>query len=447
MTNTLPPGPKLSRVGGYLLALHRHRAPDFLLGLARDYGDVASFRAGGQHYVLLSHPDHVRDVLITRQENFSKWRGEPGRAVFFGEGLLVAEGEMHRRHRRLMQPSFHRQRIAAYAETIVEQGALRAERWRDGETLDAAREMRHITLPSISKTMFHARSEGEADEIERCMAGVLSHSRAFSFAPVKLLLKLPLPASRRFLRGQERLDAMIYRLIAERRRSGEDRGDLLSMLLAARDEDGGAGLTDSQVRDQAITIFLAGYETTALALAWTWYLLAQHPEVEARLQDELDAVLGGRPPTFADLPRLPYTERVLNESLRIYPPNWRIERWAVRDCEVGDYFVPAGSHVVLSQYVMHRDPRYFPDPFRFDPDRWAPEARAARPQYSFFPFGAGPHRCLGEMFAIMESVLLLATLAQRWRMRLARAAPRVEMQALHILRPRRGIHVRLERRG
>lgn len=447
MTNRLPPGPKLSRVGQYLLALRRHQAPDFLLGLARDYGDVTSFRAGGQRYVFLNHPDHVRDVLITRQENFLKWRGKPGRAVFLGEGLLVTEGEMHRQHRRLMQPSFHRQRLAGYAATIVEQGARRRDAWRDGETFDAAREMRRITLPSISKTMFQARSEGEADEVDRCMVGVMSHSRAFSVAPVRLLIKLPLPASRRFLRAQERLDAMIYRMIAERRRSGEDRGDLLSMLLQARGEDGGGGLSDQHVRDEAMAIFLAGYEPAALALAWTWYTLARHPEVEAALHEELDTVLGGRPPTFEDLPRLAYTERVLNESLRMYPPTWRVARWAVEDCEVGDYFVPGGSQVILSQYVLHHDPRYFPDPFRFDPDRWKPEAKASRPQYSFFPFGAGPHRCLGETFAVMEGVLILATLAQRWRMRPAPAAPRVEMQALHMLRPKRGIQMKVERRG
>jgi cytochrome P450 len=236
-------------------------------------------------------------------------------------------------------------------------------------------------------------------------------------------------------------------MIVERRREGSDRGDLLSMLLLARDEEGGEGLTDAQVRDQAMTIFLAGYETTALALAWTWYLLAQNPEAEARLHEELDAVLGGRLPTFEDVPRLDYTARVFNESLRLYPPTWRLVRWAIEDCEFGGYVVPAGSQVIVSQYVMHHDERYFPDPFRFDPERWTPEAKAERPQYSFFPFGGGPRRCLGETFAVVEGVLLLATLARHWRLRLVASGPPVEMEPLHMLRPKRGIQMRLERRS
>jgi cytochrome P450 len=240
---------------------------------------------------------------------------------------------------------------------------------------------------------------------------------------------------------------MIYRMIDERRREGGDRGDLLSMLLLTRDEEGGGALTDAQVRDQAMTIFLAGYESTALTLAWAWYLLAQNSGVEARLHAELDAVLGGRLPTFEDLPRLEYTGRVLSESMRLYPPAWRLVRWAIEDCEFGGYVVPAGSQVIVSQYVMHHDERYFPDPFRFDPERWTPEAKASRPQYSFFPFGGGPRRCLGETFAVVEGVLLLATLAQRWRLRRAAGVPPVEMLPLHMLRPKRGIRMRLERRG
>jgi cytochrome P450 len=445
-TNLLPPGPSQGRLSEYLLALRRPDTLGFMLDLARQYGDVAAFRAGGQRYFLLNHPDYVRDVLVTRESNFLKGRGRRRGAQFLGDGLIISEGETHRRQRRLMQPAFHRGRIESYARVMVEQGALACERWRDGETFDAAQEMRRITIPIVGRTLFHTETVGEAEEVDRAMTGVLTHFRAFRAAPAYLLERLPLPESRRFLKSWARLDEMIYRMIGERRRAGVDRGDLLSMLLLARDEEGGEGLSDAQVRDQAMTIFLAGYETTALALAWTWLLLAQNPEAERKLHEELDAVLGERLPTFEDVPRLDYTARVFNESLRRYPPTWRLVRSAIEDCEFGGYVVPAGAQVIVSQYVMHHDARYFPDPFRFDPERWTPEARAARPPYSFFPFGGGPRRCLGESFAMIEGVLLLATLAQRWRLRLAAGGPPVELQPLHMLRPKRGIHMRLERR-
>jgi cytochrome P450 len=445
--NPLPPGPAQSRIGEYLLALRRTDALGFMLGVARRYGDVACFRAGGQRYYLLNHPDYVRDVLVTREENFLKGRGPRRGVQLLGEGLIVSEGDEHRRQRRLMQPAFHRQRVEGYARVMVEQAEQACERWRDGATFDAAQEMRRVTLSVVCQTLFGTGAVGEAEEADRAMTDVLKHFRAFRVAPAHILERLPLPESRRFRGAWERLDRMIYRMIAERRREGGDRGDLLSMLLLARDEEGGGALTDAQVRDQAMTIFLAGYESTALTLAWAWYLLARNPEAEARLHEELDAVLGGRLPTYEDLPRLEYAGRVLNESMRLYPPAWRLVRWAIDDCEFGGYVIPAGSQVIVSQYVMHHDERYFPDPFHFDPERWAPEARAARPQYSFFPFGAGRRRCLGEVFALMEGVLLLATLARRWRLRLAPAGLPVEMQALHMLRPKRGIHMRLERRG
>jgi cytochrome P450 len=445
--NLVPPGPKQSRISEYLLALRRPDTLAFMLGLARQYGDVAAFRAGGERYFLLNHPDHVRDVLVTRESNFLKGRGRRRGAQFLGDGLIISEGETHRRQRRLMQPAFHRQRIESYARVMVEQGDAACANWRDTETFDVAQEMRRITIPIVSRTLFRTETVGEAEEVDRAMTGVLTHFRAFRAAPAYLLEKLPLPEPRRFLKSWERLDEMIYRMIVERRREGADRGDLLSMLLLARDEEGGEGLTDAQVRDQAMTIFLAGYETTALALAWTWYLLAQNPEAEARLHEELDAVLGGRLPTFEDVPRLDYTARVFNESLRLYPPTWRLVRWAIEDCEFGGYVVPAGSQVIVSQYVMHHDERYFPDPFRFDPERWTPEAKAERPQYSFFPFGGGPRRCLGETFAVVEGVLLLATLARHWRLRLVASGPPVEMEPLHMLRPKRGIQMRLERRS
>jgi cytochrome P450 len=264
----------------------------------------------------------------------------------------------------------------------------------------------------------------------------------------ELMEKFPLlPPVRRFRRARERLDRIIYRIIDERRRSKEDRGDLLSMLLLAEDEEGGgAGMSNEQVRDEAMTLFLAGHETTANLLAWTWYLLSQHPEVEAKLHAELDAVLeAGRLPAVEDLPRLRYTEMVVAEVMRLYPPAWAVGRRAVEDHEFGGYRVPAGSLILVSQYVMHRDPRFFPDPERFDPERWTDEAKQARPQFSYFPFGGGPRRCIGEAFAWMEAALIIATLASRWRMRLA-PGRKVEAQPRITLRPAGGVPVTLERR-
>jgi cytochrome P450 len=258
--------------------------------------------------------------------------------------------------------------------------------------------------------------------------------------------KLPLPQTRRFHRARERLDATVYRMIEERRRSSHDRGDLLSMLLLAQDEEGDTGrMTDEQVRDEALTIFLAGHETTANALTWTWYLLSEHKDVETKLHQEIDAVLGLRLPTTDDVPRLRYTEMVLAESMRLYPPAWALGRLARADYEVGGYVVPAGALVLLSQYVAHRDPRYFPDPTRFDPERWTPEARESRPQYSYFPFGGGPRRCIGEGFAWMEGILLIATIAQRFSLRLVPNHP-VELRPVITLRPKHGMRMTLSKR-
>jgi cytochrome P450 len=321
-----------------------------------------------------------------------------------------------------------------------------ASRWRDGEVLDVWPEMLRLTLGIVGRTLFGADVESESDEVGRAMRAATLQYRAFKLPGAKLWERLPLPHLLRFQRGKRMLREVVLRLIEERRREARDHGDLLSMLLAAEGEDGGGGMTAEQVWDEALTIFIAGYDTTATALMWTWYALSQNPGAESRLHEELDEVLGGgRPAGFEDLPRLRYTERVLCEAMRLYPPTWRLVRRAVRDFPVGGYTVPGGSLVVLCQYAMHRDPRYFPDPERFDPERWTPEAKAARPQFAYFPFGGGPRRCVGESFAMTEGVLLLATLARRWRVRPVEGHP-VELFPEHLLRAKRGMPVRLERR-
>ena len=439
------PGPKSFWPVGHVVQFRRDPLA-LLTRLAREYGDVVRFLAATQPVYLLNHPDHVRDVLVTHHARFKKGRALQRAKRLLGEGLLTSEGEFWRRQRRLAQPAFHRQRVNSYAGTMVEHAEKTSARWRDGETLDVAAEMMRLTLAVVGKTLFDADVESDADEVGAALSEVMSLFGYLMLPFSELLEKLPLPPRRRFERARARLDAVIYRIIEERRREGRDRGDLLSTLLHAVDEEGDrTGMTDEQLRDEVMTLFLAGHETTANALAWTWYLLSQNPEAEARLHAELEEVLSGRPPTAEDLPRLRYTEMVLAEAMRLYPPAWILGRRALEAYEVGGYNIPRGSLVILSPYVMHRDPRFYPEPERFDPERWTPEARAARPQFSYFPFGGGPRRCIGEGFAWMEMVLVVATLAQRWRLRLA-PGQRIEPQTGVTLRPRRGVLMTPERR-
>ncbi len=441
------PGPRALWPVGQVYAL-RTDPLKLLARLAREYGDVVRFWGGPQPMYLLNHPDYVRDMLVTRNTSFMKGRGLQRAKRLLGEGLLTSEGEFWRRQRRLAQPAFHRQRINAYASTMVEYASKTSARWRDGETFDVASEMMRLTLAVVGKTLFDADVESDADEVGAALTDVMNLFDYLMLPFSELLEKLPLPQVRRFERARARLDAVIYRIIEERRRESRDRGDLLSMLLHAVDEEGDrTGMTDEQLRDEVMTIFLAGHETTSNALAWTWYLLSQNPEAEAKLHKELDEVLQGRPPTAEDFTRLRYTEMVVSESMRLYPPAWALGRFALEDYEVGGYLIPKGSLILVSQYVLHRDPRFWPEPERFDPERFTPEAKATRPQFSYFPFGGGPRRCVGEGFAWMEAVLILAALAQRWRLRLVNGAA-VGTEPLITLRPARGgIRMRLESRS
>jgi cytochrome P450 len=439
-----PPGPKGQLIGGNFRPFRRD-ALSYLQQATKDYGDIVYFRFGPQHVYFLNHPDHIKDVLVTHHQSFMKGRALQRSKRLLGEGLLTSEGDFHRRQRRLAQPAFHRGRIASYGGVMTEMAARTTSRWHDGETLDISQEMMRLTLAIVGKTLFDADVEREADEIGAALTAVMELFDMLLMPFSELLEKLPLPHVRRFKRAKERLDTTIYRIIEERRRSKEDRGDLLSMLLSARDEEGdGGGMSDLQVRDEVMTLFLAGHETTSNALTWTWYLLSEHAEVEEKLHAELDAVLEGRPPAFEDVARLRYTEMVLAEAMRLYPPAWAIGRLALKEYEVGGYTVPAKSLVLLSQYVTQRDARFFPEPARFDPERWTPEAKEARPQFSYFPFGGGPRRCIGEGFAWMEGILLTAALAQHWRMRLV-PDHRVETNAVITLRPKYGMRMTLEK--
>lgn len=442
-----PPGPKRKFYGANLF-VYRRNPLAFLEAVAHEYGDIAYFKFGPQDVFFLNHPDYIRDVLVTHHQNFVKGLALQRSKRLLGEGLLTSEGDFHRRQRRLAQPAFHRQRIAGYGAIMTEYAARTRERWRDGEALDVSQEMMRLTLGIVGKTLFDTDVESETQEVSEALTAIMEMFNSLVLPFFELLERLPLPQNRRFKRARERLDTIIYRMIDERRRSGEDHGDLLSMLLSARDEEVGDGadrMSNTEVRDEALTILLAGHETTANALTWTWYLLSQHPDIEAKLHAELDAVLGSRLPALADVGQLSYTEMVLAESMRLYPPAWALGRMAINDYEVGGYVAPAGSLVLVSQYVMHRDGRYFPEPQRFDPERWTPSAREARPQFSYFPFGGGPRRCIGEAFAWMEGMLLIATLAQQWRLRLVPGYP-VALHPVITLRPKHGMRMTVSKR-
>ena len=439
------PGPKLSLLSSLIYRPGGANPLDFFTNLARTYGDVSSYRMAGEQLFLVNEPRLIRDVLVTHNRNFTKSRGLERSKRLLGEGLLTSEGAMHLRQRRLMQPAFHRDRVAGYGDLMVGYADRMRRAWSDGATLDISREMNRLTLSIVGKTLFDVDVEQQAAAVGEALTAVMESFWMTMLPLAEVLERLPVPKLRRARMARARLDAIIYRMIADRRASGTDHGDLLSMLLAAQDEDGGGGMTDRQVRDEAMTIFLAGHETTANALTWTWYLLSTAPDVEATLHAEVDRVLQGRLPAIGDLPSLPYVERVVTESMRLYPPAWIIGRRAIDEYRLGDYVVPRRSILVMSPYIIQRDPRFYAEPDRFFPDRWTPEFRAALPKFAYFPFGGGPRQCIGESFAWMELIMLVATIAQQVRLRLVPGHP-VLPQPLITLRAKHGMRMTVARR-
>ena len=439
-----PPGPRGHFVGDNL----REYARDplgFLSDCAREYGDVVKLRLRGQTFLLLSRPDLIEYVLVENNRNFTKTRLLRRNRRLLGEGLLTSEGGFWRRQRRLAQPAFHRARVAAYGEVMASFAERALKGWREGETVDIHEEMMSLTLEIVAKCLFDADIGAEAEDVGRAMKVALedfSSQRRL----IRIPKRIPTPHNVRFEKAARRLDGIVLRIIEERRRSGEeDRGDLLSMLMLAEDESG-ERMTDRQLRDEVMTLFLAGHETTANALSWTFWLLALNVEAEVKLAEELERVLGGRVPTVADLSGLPYVERVVKEAMRLYPPAWVMGREAIGECEVGGYRMPAGTTALMSQWVVHRDPRYHDDPERFDPDRWTAEYEKELPRFAYFPFGGGPRQCIGAGFAMTEARLILAAVAQRFRMELA-TGQRVEPYPSVTLRPKEGIRMSLAKRS
>jgi cytochrome P450 len=441
------PGPPGLPLLGNLLRLRGDRL-GFLLGAAREFGGVVRLPIAMQLAHLVTDPAGVKRVLQDNADNYGReTRSIAVLRATLGEGLLTTAGEGWRRKRRLAQPAFHKQRLAGFAATMAEAAAACVERWRPlaerGTAFDVAPEMARLTLHILGLCIFERDLTGEADSIAQAVVAALHHTVDNLGALFPLPESVPTPANRRFKAALRELDRVVLGLIDERRRSGQDRGDLLSMLLAARDEETGEGLSDRQLRDELMTLLLAGHETTAMSLSWTLYLLSLHPAVRRAVEEEARAVLGQRRPGAEDLPRLRVTRMVLEESMRLYPPAWLITRSVTADDEIGGYRIPAGTGVLLSPYVTHRDPALWDNPEGFDPERFAPERAedAARPRYAYFPFGGGPHLCIGAGFAMMEAAIILATIARSLRLDLVPGRP-VEVQPLVTLRPKAGIWMR-----
>ena len=441
------PGPRQWLPGSSLWSLHRDPLA-YMAGLQRRHGDLVHWRIGPQDVVMVARSDLARDVLVTHHRSFKKGPGFERAQIVLGQGLLTSEGDVHLRHRRMIQPAFQRRSVAAYGDVMVSEAARLRDGWHHGETVDVAQEMMRVTLAIVCRALFGHSVEDEAAAIGEAMTRVGGFFDYLVIAVLPLLLRTPLPAVRRFKRGCAELDAATRRVISSRREGAvAPDGDLLSILLAARDDEGDrAGLTDAEVRDEVVTLITAGHETTANALNWLWYLLAQHPEVERRLHEEIDGVLGGRTPTADDVEHLPYAEMVLLEAMRLYPPAWGIERRALRDQSIGGCVIPAGAVVLMPTFLMNRDERFFADPLRFDPERFAPEAVAGRPRHAFLLFGGGPRQCIGNAFALIEGVLVACVLAQRWRLRLAPGQV-VTAEPTVTLRPKGGLPMSVERRA
>jgi cytochrome P450 len=440
----LPPGPRGNFLLGSAVELGRS-SMKFLTRCAREYGDIVYLRFFGTPVCLLTHPSDIEYVLVKNPSNFIKSRDYRALKSVLGNGLLTNEGVPWQKQRKLVQPTFRHENTDRYADVMVLATTRMLDTWRDGETRDVHQQMMALTLGIVAEALFGSDVSGHAGGVEQALAVLMNQFEGMAGLAFLLPEKLPLPSTLKFKRSVAQLDKIIYAIIHERRSARGPSKDLLEMLLRSQNEEG-SRMSDKQLRDEVMTLFLAGHETTANALSWTWYLLAQHPEIEARLFQEIRQVLHGKPPTAADVTRLPYTEMVVKESMRLYPPAWAVGRQAVSDFEMSGYKFPAGTNIAILQWSTQRDARFFPDPEKFDPERWSAESlrRNALPRFAYFPFGGGPRVCVGAGFAMMEAILLLATMAQRYRMTLV-AKRKVKLLPSVTLRPRNGIQMVLER--
>jgi len=446
--STTVSGPKGLPITGNMFAFRRDPL-GYLQEMARQHGEIVHFRFGPKrHIYLLTNPEMIKEVLVTKTEYFRKGKTLQTARAVVGDGLLTSEGQKHMRQRRLMQPAFHRDRIKEYAGTMVRLASEMVQEWKDGEVRDIHDDMMKVTLAIITETMFGRTVKEEADRVGRAIEVGLKFVANKGSSFLDIPLSLPTRSNREFREAGEVLDKTIYALIEEgRKRQGERRTDLLSMLLAARDEEDGTGMSDEQVRDEVMTIFVAGHETTANTLSWIFYLLATHPEAEKKLHDELDEILGNQLPTADDVPKLHYANQIVQETLRLYPAAWTLNREVVKEVEIGGHLFQPGDTLMMSQYVMHRDPRFYEEPDKFIPERFEGDLLKRIPQFAYFPFGGGPRICIGNNFALMEAPLLLATIGQKYRLRLKEPGQKVEPEPLVTLRPKNGLPMRLEKRA
>jgi cytochrome P450 len=407
-----PPGPK----GHFILgSLPEVRADplEFLSNCAHEYGEIVHYRIVNNHAFLLNHPDTIESVLSTHSRNFVKGKVYRANKQLFGNGLLTSEGAEWQSHRRMIQPAFHRENIDSYGETIVASTQQLLDSWRDGETYDICEELKRLGLEIVAKVLFSTDISQQTHEIRDAIGIVWEQFTARVNAGLLIPEWIPTPQNIRLGRAIQQMERILGQIMQEHRQDHKNTGDLLHMLLQAKDEHG-APMDDRQILDEVKTLIVAGHETGALTLTWAFFLLSQHPEIEAIFQEELRTVLDGRAPTVEDLPRLRYTEMIIKESMRLYPTVWGLSRVALNDIEIGGYRIPAGASLVTSQWVTHHDPRYFEKPNEFNPARWEPETANRLPRFAYFPFGGGPRRCIGHAFAMMELILILAMVSQKF---------------------------------
>jgi cytochrome P450 len=437
-----PPGPKGLPFLGIALELRKDPLA-MLQRLAREYGDIVAFSAMGLPRLLLNRPEYVQQLLVLDHAKLHK-SSLTKQAVgpLLGQGLLISEGDFWRRQRRMMQPAFHRSRTNEYSPVMVECALEHAKRWKDGETRNIAEEMMKLTLEVAVRTLFGTSLAADSEGIGRATTNLMRYYLRRARSPWKLPESWPTKKNRRARHELEFMDAMVYRIIADRKKDTHPHNDLLTLLMAAMHEDG-TQMTEKQLRDETMTLFLAGHETTALSLSWAWYLLSENPEAEARLREELGCVLGGRPAEVADLEKLPYLIAVVHETLRLFPPAYMMARLNVEPLRFGEYQIPPGWTILASQWVMQRDARFFEQPEKFLPERWLDGLLERLPTGAYFPFGDGPRRCIGQGFALLETALVVAALAQKFRFRLTPGYPIVP-EPLITLRPKFGIEMRIE---
>jgi cytochrome P450 len=448
MAKNFAPGPKMStlQILGLMASGQKFDQLAFSTEMDRTFGPAMYAELGPIRMYQFSDPELVREVLVEKADKFHKGAiMKRGLTPILGMGLVTSDGDFWKRQRKLAQPAFHYKRIESYAAVMVDHTLKMLDTWGDGDARWINKDMMKLTLNIVCKTLFDADVSGDAERVGELLVKVMEILNERFSSVVNPPEWIPTPKRLRLRRMGAELDAIIQRFIDERRRTNEDKGDLLSMLMLAEDENG-ERMSDKQLRDEVMTLFFAGHETTAMTLTWTWYLLSQHPAVYQRVIDEVDAALGGRPATVADLPNLPYSEQVIKESMRLYPAVSGVNRRAIEDVTIGGYTVPKDTEISVATWAMHRSPRYFDNPLQFDPERFSPENEKRIPKYAYLPFAAGPRVCIGNSFAMMESRLILATITQQYRLSLVPGQQIVPEQILTV-RPKYGLRMRAERRA